>query len=85
MFNNSKGSDIGEKLYDAICLVNIEKYYKKGKEYNLCALKIKDIKDYLDGVRVHPEAEDWYVNLVHNLCLEYKVPFLGQSKLYKGI
>ena len=47
-------------------------------------LKIKDLKNYLEGIRVHPLAPVWYVNLVKDICRNYKVKFLGQSDLYRA-
>ena len=44
---------------------------------------INDFKDYIIEVRVHPLAEQWYVDLVKNICDLYEIKFGGQSQLYK--
>lgn len=45
-------------------------------------LELNNIKSYILGIRVHPLAEKWYVNLIKGLCEEYEIPFNGQSNLY---
>jgi len=46
-------------------------------------IDIADLSKYISGVKVNPFAEDWYVDLIKNLCVEYNLPFLGRSELYK--
>lgn len=45
---------------------------------------IKDLRKYISGVKVNPFAEDWYVDLIENLCKEYGLKFCGRSALYKS-
>ena len=45
---------------------------------------ITELSKYISGVKVNPFAEDWYVDLIGNLCAEYKLPFFGRSELYKS-
>ena len=45
-------------------------------------LKIKDLSTYIVGVRVHPQAEIWYVELIQKICKQYNINFIGQSDLY---
>lgn len=40
------------------------------------------LNNYILGVRVHPMAENWYVELIKNLCEEVMIKFEGQSDLY---
>ena len=46
-------------------------------------IPIIDLKDYLEGVRVHPTAPNWYVDLIEGICRKYKIKFLGKSDLYR--
>lgn len=48
-------------------------------------IKIDNISKYISGVTVNPFAEDWYVELIRNLCEEYNLKFLGRSELYRKI
>lgn len=45
-------------------------------------LKVDKLDEYLSGVRVHPQAEKWYVELIEKICSQYSIKFLGQSDLY---
>ena len=46
--------------------------------------KVKiNITDFIEGVMVHPKAEDWYVKNIQNFCDEYKLNFEGKSQIYK--
>ncbi len=46
-------------------------------------LKIVNLSEYFKGIRVHPQAPGWYVELVKKICRNYKVSFMGQSNLYR--
>ena len=46
-------------------------------------MEIKDMKSYLNGIRVHPQAPDWYVALIRKICRNYKISFMGKSDLYR--
>ena len=46
-------------------------------------VQISDVSKYIRGVRVHPDAEQWYVDFVKELCLKHKVGFKEKSSLYK--
>ncbi|SNU06217.1 Protein of unknown function [Lachnospiraceae bacterium] len=46
-------------------------------------LQVLDLPSYIYGVRVHPQAEDWYVKLVESICKSYNLKFLGKSELYE--
>lgn len=45
---------------------------------------ITELPKYIIGVKVNPFAEDWYVELVGDLCAEYKLKYYGRSELYKS-
>lgn len=48
-------------------------------------IDIYDLSSYIKGIKVHPQAEKWYVDLVRDICDKSNVPFLGKSKLYDNI
>ena len=50
------------------------------KEYQL---NIIDLNRYIRCVRVHPLAEDWYVELIKTLCNKSNLKFGGKSNLYE--
>lgn len=43
---------------------------------------IKSLNRYISGVRVHPMAEKWYVELIQGLCQKEEIKFDGRSNLY---
>lgn len=57
-----------------------------GPEYSLrninLNVSIDNMKEYITDIKVHPKAEDWYVELINNLCDKYGIPFGGRSSLY---
>ena len=46
-------------------------------------VKINNLSNYIVGVRIHPQAEAWYVDLIHKICDQYNIVFMGKSDLYK--
>lgn len=55
----------------------------KKKELNIDLYQsIECLNKYISGVKVHPMAEEWYVELIKTLCDEKKIKFDGQSNLY---
>ncbi len=50
---------------------------------NSVELKIPVLSDYIVGVRVHPQAPDWYANLIKKACRNYKIKYCGKSDLYR--
>lgn len=55
----------------------------KGKKLDVnFFLPIKYLNKYISGVKVHPMAEEWYVELIKGLCEEHNIKFEGQSNLY---
>lgn len=47
------------------------------------SLVIPDLTSFIEGVMVHPLANDSRVETVKILCEYYGIPFLGQSQIYK--
>ena len=50
---------------------------------NEIKLKITEMKQYIDGIRIHPQALNWYVDLIRKICKNYRISFLGKSDLYR--
>lgn len=48
-------------------------------------MDIFDLSGYIKGVKVHPQAKKWYVDLVRDVCDKTEISFLGKSKLYLDI
>ena len=46
------------------------------------ALIIPDLSSFIEGVMVHPLAENYHVETVKILCDHYRIPFLGKSCVY---
>lgn len=46
---------------------------------------IPDIRVYIKSVMVHPQAENWIVDLVEKICQRTGLHFTGQSEMYKGL
>lgn len=49
----------------------------------LLKYSIPRLEQFLDGVMVHPQADQSYVALVELLCDHFSVPFLGRSNIYE--
>jgi len=45
-------------------------------------VRIDGLNRYIIGIHVHPKAESWYVDLIHKICDQHCICFLGQSELY---
>ncbi len=69
-------------LADVIRKVHQELPYSVNPSKELL-LKIKDFNRYIQCVRVHPLAEDWYVELIKALCNKSNLKFGGKSNLYE--
>ena len=59
-------------------------HYKEETISDNYYVDIKDLSKYISGVKVNPFAEEWYVDLIGNLCAEYELKFYGRSELYKN-
>ncbi len=78
-----KTKPIPEQIHEAVIITANSKSGMKFSAPSEIKLKIPDMKDYLEGIRVHPFAPDWYVNLVKTICRNYRVTFFGKSDLYR--
>lgn len=56
-------------------------WIEKELPVNFCQ-SITCLNKYISGVKVHPMAEEWYVELIKGLCEEHNIKFEGQSNLY---
>lgn len=63
-----------EKLFE---LTNMGKNAQKTKN-----ISFAHITDFIAGVMVHPQAPDWYVEIVQEFCKRNNIPFEGKSELY---
>ena len=73
-------TDIAQTIREVINQEYIKKYYSERKTE--ISLSIYSLSEYIEGVRVHPMAKDWYSDLIEKICNEYKLTFLGRSDLY---
>lgn len=73
-----------ERLYEAISLGKTRAQYRKlgGKER---MISVNDLGGYILGIRVHPQATEWYVQVVEELCVKFKLNFEGKSDLYRAV
>ena len=70
--------ELEDKLERLGKLLNIRDWRKETKD-----ISYAHISNFIDGVMVHPLAPEWYVNVVQEFCSRNKIPFEGQSQLYK--
>lgn len=84
--NKSNTSSDVDSIFEAVqrCFgeKNIGFYSAFPKEIGI---PIKVLPDYIIGVRVHPQAEKWYVDLIEKICKKHKLNFYGKSDLYGDI
>ncbi len=66
-----------EKVNELVCLLNEGDLKKK-----TIAISFESIPDFINGVKVHPLAPTWYIDVVKEFCRINNVPFDGQSTLY---
>lgn len=81
-----KNTDVSKsptrRLYDAISAGKTrEEYLKLGGTERM--ISINDLGSYISGIRVHPQAPEWYVEVIEKLCVEFKLSFEGKSDLYR--
>jgi len=73
-----------KRLYDAISAGKTrEEYLKLGGKERM--ISINDLDSYISGIRVHPQAPKWYVEVIEKLCAEFKLSFEGKSDLYRAV
>ena len=54
----------------------------KATESGLLPVSIPDLRAFIDGVMVHPSADQEYVEVIELLCDHFSLPFLGKSRVY---
>lgn len=59
-------------------------FYRRNFD-NAIFIDIDDLSKYIAGIKVHPQAESWYVDLISKLCSNNGLHFEGKSSLYKSI
>lgn len=77
-----KNKPMIDRVQEAICTFGGKENYLKIAPESLF-VAIDNIAEYITGVRVHPLAADWYVELIKNLCKKYRLVFYGKSDLYR--
>ncbi len=86
--SNMKFADKSKPLIDQIEDALSHLIDKKGgylsSAPSLVELEIPKLRDYIVGVRVHPQAPDWYADLIKKVCRNYKIRFCGKSDLYRS-
>lgn len=58
----------------------IKKYYSERKTETM--LNVYNLSEYIEGVRIHPMAQDWYSEIIEKICNRHKINYLGRSDLY---
>lgn len=71
------GLSMEEQVKNIVQLLNVGKIRKATLD-----VPFEKIPDFIAGVRIHPMAPEWYVNVVGEYCKRNDVPFIGKSKLY---
>ena len=68
-----------EKVDKIVKLLNIGNKKQKTLE-----VSYQHIPNFIAGVKVHPLAPDWYIDVVKEYCTRNKIPFDGRSTLYSN-
>lgn len=55
----------------------------ENKDLEVRAYPIPSLKDFIDGVMVHPLASARYVSMVEQICHYFDIQFLGKSRIYE--
>lgn len=71
------GLPMEEQVHSIVQLLNVGKDKKMTLD-----VSFESIPEFIKGVRVHPMAPEWYVEVVGEYCKRNSVPFIGKSKLY---
>ena len=70
------------RLHEAIKNLNVKENYRKIVPKELF-VDINNLSSYIEGVRVHPQATEWYADLINTLCQQYGLKYKGKSDLYR--
>ena len=71
------GLSFEDKVEHIAQLINIGKARRKTLD-----VSFDDIPNFIEGVKVHPLAPEWYVDVVREYCNRNELPFDGKSALY---
>ena len=71
------GETIEERVKKCAELLNLGNSKKTTKK-----ISFKDVPNFIEGVKVHPLAPDWYVEIVNEYCRRNDIDFNGRSELY---
>ena len=83
-FEDENTYSVSERIQNAVSKSKVQDYYQNTAATELF-ISINNIKEYIEGVRIHPLAEKWYVDLIIKLCKQNGLVCYGQSDLYKDI
>lgn len=67
------------------CIAEIRQIFDSHSLKSCRMFSIPDLPSYVDGVMVHPQAEDWIVSLVESICERTGLNFEGKSKMYSAL
>ena len=73
------GLPLKDQIKNMFELVNMGKNRKSALD-----ISFESIPEFIQGVKVHPLAPNWYVNIVQDYCKRNSLPFDGKSKLYSN-
>lgn len=79
----SDSADIARVIEDAVNKFYIRKYYNERDRVKEVSLPVDDLQGYIKGVRIHPQATDWYAELIRKICEEHRLNYSGKSDLYE--
>lgn len=63
-------------------IVMMQRSYEKEKPSKEIFVDIPDINQYIKSVMVHPQADQWIVELVKRVCARVGLNYVGQSHMY---
>ena len=87
IFEHSQGIELLESLFPGLPVEeqakNAAKMLNVGPDrQKTLDISFGNIPTFISGVKVHPLAPDWYVEVVNEYCKRNDVPFDGKSLLY---
>ena len=70
---------IKKQIEEAAKMLNIGEERQKKLD-----VSFENIPDFIAGVKIHPMAPDWYVDVVNEYCNRNGIAFDGKSLLYSN-
>lgn len=80
---NDKSKPLIDRIEDALTYLIDKNGGYLSRAPSTVELEIPILRDYIVGVRVHPQAPDWYADLIEKICRNYKIKYCGKSDLYR--